>query len=263
MIKKASKSLRYSNIVYAIVIGLMAIAGCANDDYAMIVAGNRAFWICSGLFVSDMDEETIINQDLIAVANPDLTHRINYDDKTVTGIFESSEHTAVYRPGLGCTLVLGTDETELRGQIYQQVEPLPADPETVSWPTGDLNAIELNPEGVDMVALNQVVEEAFSEPNPASPRWTRAVVVVYKGKIIAERYAPEIDKVTPLIGWSMTKSLTSTLIGILVGQGKLSIDERSTFEEWEGRGDPRRDITLNHLLHMSSGLEFEENYTPR
>jgi hypothetical protein len=130
----------------------------------------------------------------------------------------------------------------------------------VPWPTGNLDATDSDPQGVDLEKLNEVVEAAFTEPDPEKPRWTRAVVVVHNDKIIAEKYAPGFDADTPLIGWSMTKSVASALVGILVGQGKLSVDERAPVSEWADEGDPRREITLNHLLQMSSGLEFNETY---
>jgi len=92
------------------------------------------------------------------------------------------------------------------------------------------------------------------------PWLTRAVLVIHNGRIAAERYADGITKNTPLIGWSMSKSVTSALIGILVKQGKLSLKGPAPVPEWSAPDDPRHKITIDQLLRMSSGLEFEEEY---
>ena len=77
--------------------------------------------------------------------------------------------------------------------------------------------------------------------------------------MIAERYAPEITPQTPLAGWSMTKSTINALVGILVQEGKLSLQDQRLMSQWQQANDPRSQITLEQLLHMSSGLEFEDN----
>jgi CubicO group peptidase (beta-lactamase class C family) len=116
---------------------------------------------------------------------------------------------------------------------------------------------------VDQSRLNSAVEWAFTEPDPQHPRRTRAVVILQNGRIIAERYVEGFNKDTPLIGWSMTKSATNALVGILVRTGKLSLDEPVPLPEWQKPGDAKKKITLNHLLHMSSGLQFgEDSYGP-
>jgi CubicO group peptidase (beta-lactamase class C family) len=85
---------------------------------------------------------------------------------------------------------------------------------------------------------------------------TRAIVVAYDGKIIGERYARGWTKDTPQIGWSEGKSLTAALVGILVRQRQVSVDEFAPVKEWRGDGDPRGQIRVRDLLHMSSGLDF-------
>jgi CubicO group peptidase (beta-lactamase class C family) len=117
------------------------------------------------------------------------------------------------------------------------------------------------PSGVDAQKLADALDEAFSEPDPKQHRGTRAVIVVYDGRIIAERYASGFTQEMPLIGWSMTKSVTNALVGILVGQGKLSIEEPASVPEWSKPDDPRRAITLDQLLRMSSGLDWSEGLT--
>ena len=110
--------------------------------------------------------------------------------------------------------------------------------------------------------LSSAIDKAFAEKDPAHPVRTRAIVVVYKGRIIAERYAPGISADTPLPGWSMAKSVTNALVGILVKEGRLSLDRPVQVPEWSGANDPRKKITLDQLLRMSSGLEFDERAGP-
>jgi CubicO group peptidase (beta-lactamase class C family) len=86
------------------------------------------------------------------------------------------------------------------------------------------------------------------------------VVIVQDGRLVAERYAPGFSRHTPLMGWSMNKSVTSALVGILVAQGKLRVEDPAGLAEWAGRNDPRGTITLDQLMRMSSGLEFDETY---
>lgn len=110
--------------------------------------------------------------------------------------------------------------------------------------------------------LEKALGNAFAEESPEEPKKTRAVLVVYDGHLIAERYAPAFHRDMPLLGWSMAKSVTNALVGILVRKGKLNLHEPAPVEEWRKEGDPRSRITLDQLLRMSSGLEFDEVYAP-
>jgi CubicO group peptidase (beta-lactamase class C family) len=103
------------------------------------------------------------------------------------------------------------------------------------------------------------VDAAFEETGPKRRR-TRAVLVVRDGAIAAERYAPGFTAATPLNGWSMTKSVMGALIGTLVGEGRLRLDQRALLKEWTAPGDPRAEIALEDLLRMRSGLRFTEVY---
>jgi len=108
--------------------------------------------------------------------------------------------------------------------------------------------------------LNAVVDLAFREPDPDSLQRTRALLVLRDGHVIAERYAPGFSAQTPLPGWSMTKSVTGVLIGVLVQAGMLRPEQRGLLPQWGVGGDKRGEITLDQLLRMTSGLRFTENY---
>ena len=148
---------------------------------------------------------------------------------------------AVYRDQRGCVLRFGSSQTGTPSSDRDRSQ------------SADTLLSELNR------ALDPVLEGAFAEPNPQRPRRTRAVVVVQDGHIVAERYAPGFTSGTPVIGWSMTKTVINALVGILVKEGRLAIDRPVPIPEWQAAGDPRHAITLDHLLRMSSGLEFDES----
>ena len=86
--------------------------------------------------------------------------------------------------------------------------------------------------------------------------------MVYDGRLIAERYAPGFNLNTPQLGWSMSKSATNALVGVLVRNGKLEVHRPTPVPEWQKADDPRQKITLDQLLRMSAGLEFSEEYAP-
>lgn len=108
---------------------------------------------------------------------------------------------------------------------------------------------------VGKAALAAAMAPMFEDPTLAE---TRALVIMQGGRVIAERYAPGYGPDTRLIGWSMAKSITATLVGLMVADGRLVLDEPAPVPEWQSPGDPRSEITLRHLLHMSSGLDHTE-----
>ncbi|WP_315838428.1 serine hydrolase [Bradyrhizobium prioriisuperbiae] len=124
-----------------------------------------------------------------------------------------------------------------------------------SWSQSSLPSIaEPGPVVPGNTALSQALDHAFAEPATAPHRWTKAVVVLHRGQVIAERYAPGMTAVTPLHGWSMTKSVTNALLGILVRKGKLDVNGPAPIAEWFAPGDSRRRISIDQMLRMVSGI---------
>jgi CubicO group peptidase (beta-lactamase class C family) len=155
---------------------------------------------------------------------------------------------------------VGIDAAALRRQVPPGTLPTAPDRSGLPWPSGDrLDPASLPP--VDRAALDAAVARAFTEPDPAEPVvHTRAVAVVWRGALVAERYAEGFDATTPLLGWSMTKSLTNALVGLRVSDGALDLRAPAPVPEWQAPGDPRAAITPDQLLRMSSGLAFDEVY---
>jgi len=251
--------------ILVILAGLLIYLGVTYYPYLQqgpIGCGYKAKILCSGIFVSGRDAQSVLEQDLVFHPLFKLIKaEVDYDQKTVnTSLLGLVKARAVYIEKLGGILLSGASEESIRSWPVSIPEPQPANPEEVPWPAGDLLSESENLDEIDLSLLSKALDKAFEEPDPKKPLRTRAVAVVYKGDLIAERYAPGITKDMPLIGWSMSKSITSTLVGLRVKQGKLDIHAPAPVPEWQNPNDPRKDITLNHLLQMSSGLEFDETY---
>lgn len=232
-----------------------------------IGTGYAARYICSSVFTSHRDPQITYREDVAPISPLSKIIDVNIDHaqkKVVASCFGLFKSIALYREGCGCTLVSGTTEAELRKQEFMNPEPAPASQRIsdASWPMGEGTSPEPPVGRVNIDKLNGALDAAFTDPGPEKKKMTRAVIVVHDGKLVGERYAPRFDKNTPLLGWSMSKSVTNALVGILVRQGKLRIRERAPVPEWQKAGDPRKSITLDQLMRMSSGLKFDETYEP-
>ncbi|MGI9387794.1 MAG: serine hydrolase domain-containing protein, partial [Methyloligellaceae bacterium] len=227
-----------------------------------VASAFHAKTLCSGIFVSGRPVEMVVGEDVLADM-PFGLRRLGFvvdrDQGLVTSsLFGLAERRALYRPGLGCTLVNDTTLPELRRQAEGFAPIRPAIVPAAPWPEGDAVDTTDRPGGIDHEKLKAALDVEFDEPHPRALRRTRAVVVVHKGRIIAERYAAGINPDTPMIGWSMGKSIASALVAILVREGKIDMATGALLPEWRHAGDPRAKITVDHLLRMTSGLDFDD-----
>ncbi len=138
------------------------------------------------------------------------------------------------------------------------VVPLPAQPTGVAWPTVEW------PEGEQVTGdpdrLSSLLDPVFAVEETPELAQSLAFVAVQGGRVVAERYGPGVDASTTLISWSMAKSVTHALLGILVGDGRLDPSAAAAVPEWSDPADPRHAITVDDLLAMRSGLHFVEDY---
>jgi CubicO group peptidase (beta-lactamase class C family) len=134
----------------------------------------------------------------------------------------------------------------------------PGPPPLPPLPDGALEAVSVEP-GVPREALARAVDELFTREGIGE---TRALVVMHEGEIVAERYGEGFTAETPMVGWSMSKTVTGVLIGMMVADGRLALDESPPIDHWQRAGDPRGEITLRQLLQMRSGLRHEEKAEP-
>ena len=227
-----------------------------------LISGFSAKSVTSGHFIDNRPQETIENGDnavsVIFLAN----NKINKSGKFATAaVFGFKERKAIYREGLGATLINDNFDVS-KPYLVPKRTKLAND---LPFPYGNKELKACLPNGkdtifanVDYAKLKIAVANAFDKKGEDNKR-TRAVVVIYKDKIIAEQYATGFNKNSKILGWSMTKSITATCFGILQKQGKMNIMKRAPIQEWAK--DERSKITINDLLHMNSGLEWTENYS--
>lgn len=215
----------------------------------------------SAVFVTGLDPEFAVQNIGFFTSPPNeraaTTWRVDQEKREVhVTLPDGVTRTSRFLGDLGCvTLPLGTDELFFTPPTIESKLP---DAATTPWPIGDLQSDRELPVEVDAKLLAQAVDAAF-EPAEAL---TAAYVITYKGKIIGERYRPGITMHTPLESWSMGKSLTATLLGVLINDGVYSLDQPAPIPQWQGEGDPRKEIRVADLLHMSSGLRFRAPQDP-
>jgi len=230
----------------------------------MIKRGVQAVLTCNGLFTSHRKPEQVFAQEL-AYMGPHIgtaqggDYAIHRDLRAVEiGTPENPPvMRAAFRDGVGC-VILAPDQGLADIASLPTVDiPVPAaDPSTLPWPDGDLVPAAPLPARVDAAALQAASNWAFERESPEQV--TLSLLVVVDGRIVHERYAPGVDMQTRTRTWSTAKSIAATLIGILVDRGELALDEPLGID-WlpqlpAPETDPRRAITLRHVLNMSSGL---------
>ncbi|MBT8060494.1 MAG: beta-lactamase family protein [Gammaproteobacteria bacterium] len=249
-------------------VGALAEQETGHDYFAaqrqMISRGVQAVLMCNGLFTSGRSLEQVFRQELAYLSDPVGTveggdYRIDTGMRAVeVGSPDSGPvMRAAFREGIGC-IVLAPD------QDLDDVDSLPrfdaapptGDPSRIPWPDGDLLPGNPIPETVNAAALQAASDWAFERESPEQV--TLSLLVVHSGDLIHERYAPGVDRTTRTRTWSTAKSIAATLIGMLVDEGRLALDEPLGFD-WlppvaADEEDPRDAITLRHVLNMSSGL---------
>ncbi|CAN5754476.1 serine hydrolase [soil metagenome] len=226
-----------------------------------IISGYGAKNMCSAVFLAGRSEQQEREQELGFSPMSLGTFTVDYKDSSVTGsVFGFAKRKAIFRAGLGATLVNELSEQEVRKQHFSMPVKSLVNTDSIAWPMGD-KMTRTTDSSINAVQLNKAVESIFIEKDTASPIRTRAVVVVHNGNIVAEQYADGFTKDTKLIGWSMTKSITSALTGILVKEGKLKVDASAPVPEWKVANDLRSQITLKNILQQTTGLDFVEDYS--
>ena len=168
---------------------------------------------------------------------------------TVYGLMERE---AICKEGMGCILI----NDDFDPNTYDYTPNRIQNESEVSFPYGNLEPKDTLFENVDYQQLEKAIDGAFAN---AEVQKTRTVLVAYKNHIIAEKYIDGFTKDTPILGWSMTKSVLATLFGILDFEGKIDLDQPAPIASWQD--DERKNITLNHLLRMQSGLAWDEDYS--
>ena len=202
-------------------------------NFGPIISGFGAKAMCSCVYNGERTIESVIQNELGAFPLNLGSFKVNQDDSSVVGtVFGFARSEAIFRKGLGCTLVRGTTKDALRRALprIKMAQPILSD--SLFWPQGN-RLPDTIPMGIDVAKLDKVVDQSFEDSNPEIPIKTRAVLVIYKGQLIAEQYDPEFSKESLQIGWSMTKSVTNILYGILVQKGILRKAKEKSANRWK------------------------------
>ena len=272
----AARWLLAGALVCVLSFSAVAPATAQGFDYhrptkQLVERGTQAFMICNGLFVSQRPLSLIYDQELKLNHMPLLPPwEVEVDEarKAVTVGVSANDAVppmrAAYRRGLGC-VVMAPDQTldDIDQLPVLEKNVLSSNAAEIAWPDGDLLEEKALDGSIDETALLAASDWAFDRVTHGHPsQITLSLLVVHRGQIVHERYAPGVDVTTRTRTWSTAKSIASTLIGIRVGEGELSLDQPLTFDDWgpvTGPDDPRREITLRNVLHMSSGLYPVDN----
>ena len=228
----------------------------STDEDPSILAGMKVVAACSAVFVARRPLALVLEDELGGL--PPGAYRLpdpKLDESARLVEVPYAEDTppriAVYREGFGCTaLPAGASRVDALALPSFPLEARP-DATLLPWPDGDLLPEASHEAGE---ALAPLLAAAFDGTSYGDGTKTIGVVVVERGQIVAERYRRGFGPHTTYRTWSVAKTLTGALVGSLVGEGKLRVDEPAPVPEWQSPGDPRARITLADLLHMSSGL---------
>lgn len=252
--------------VVAVVAAFLSSPAMAQEDrpayVRAIAAGYKAAFLCSNIFNGGLSEDQTEADDLrgtYANLNPifsTLAARVDRQGKIVSVEYDEAmpPRIAVWRPSLGCAqLPIGAPVSAAAALPRIGIAPPRFDDKP--WPMGDRSA--LAPPARSASALSAVLAKAFDRRTFGQGSETTAIVVVHKGRIIAERYRADLDLHSSQRTWSVGKSIAGTVVGAAVHKGLIAVEAPAPVPEWQKPGDPRRRITTDHLLRMASGLHSD------
>ena len=237
--------------ILRIVLAVLAAAllgGCLYlNSLLPIITGYAAKNLASDVFVSGREPADVEALDLHFSFIKFTRNKVDFENKTVTSRFLWGKSVAAWREGYGVTLLRGKKAAELQAEKY----PLAPEAEGPDFLEPGDSALT---ERLAPIAKALVDDHAYN----GTPF---AFVVLHEGKVVAERYREGLDAHTRLLSWSMAKSFTNALVGVMAGDGLVDIFAPTGIPEWQG--DERAAITLNDLMQMQSGLQWNEDYGNR
>lgn len=243
------------------VVLLLFLAGLAYGIYYInsllsIVTGYPAKYLCSAVFVSGREQAEVEAMDLNFSFIKHVKSVVDLKDSSVTSSFLWGKSKAIYRKGFGATLLRDVDETELRKIKFPAI-PATYKQDTIKWPLG--NIMPRKTATIDTVRLERIAEKLMDEDGYNGHAF--AFMVLHKGIPVVEAYQPQFNEKTQFLSWSVAKSFTNALAGIMVKNGNWDINRPLNIPEWQS--DDRKKITINHLMQMQSGLQWNEDYGTR
>lgn len=254
--RRRIKNRIFWSITAVLLIGL-AYGVFYINSLLPIITGYPAKYLCSAVFVSNRAQADVEALDLHFSFIKYTKNKVDYQDSSVTSSFLWGKSKAIYRKGFGATLLRGTDEATLRKIKFPKFTSANYNQDTIAWPLGNILPDTIS--GVDKAKLGQVTQKLMVEKGYNGNAF--AFMVIHKGIPVAESYQPEFSAKTRFQSWSMAKSFTNTLAGIMVKDGKLDINQPINIPEWQA--DDRKQITYKNLMYAESGLLWNEDYGNR
>ena len=247
-------------VLYAILILLAVIiigASVYLNSLLPIITGYAAKNLCSAVFVSGREQSEVEAADLNFSFISYTKNRVDVTDQSVTSRFLWGRSKAIYRDGFGVTLVRDADEESLRNIKFPEGGEAGYSGDTLPWPMGDIILDTIT--GIDLGELESVTGSLVGDNEYGGSAY--AIIVLYNGMPVAEAYKPQFSASTPFLSWSMAKSITNALVGVMVREDGLNINSTGILPQWDG--DSRNSISLHNLMQMQSGLEWNEDYGNR
>ncbi len=249
-------SVRIKRVITGLLILLLVIiivAGIYLNSLMPVITGYPARYLCSAVFISEREQEDVEQLDLNFSFIRFVKNDVDKENKTVTSRFLWGKSIAVYRDGHGACLVQEQTPGELSSQEYPDITAYYSG-DTIQWPLGDILPDSLITGALEKISSGLINDDAYGGT-------AFAFMVLHKGIPVAEAYKPEFSRDTRFLSWSMAKSVTNAIVGIMVKDSMIDITERGLIPEWTADG--RNEITLENLMHMQSGLEWNEDYGNR
>jgi len=235
-------------LALALLAGALTWLKVAPPELLRVGANYSAKMVCSNVFIAGRDADQVMREDVQAPGNPLMRLirvSVDLDKNTVSGgLFGFiGNGLAVYRPGTGCATVADGD-LQRAAQVTSQRPLIAEPPADQPWPAGS-------------AAQSVPALQALVERDDLAGPGMRGIAVIYKGRLVAQAYGHGFDASTPLLGWSMTKSVTAALVGMQIADGKLAMDQDGF---WPQGSAGREAIKLSNLMAMDDGLDFNEGY---
>jgi CubicO group peptidase (beta-lactamase class C family) len=228
----------------------LILTGCATPKAIDVATGLSAQVLCTQVYVAGQEAQPVFDGFIgqisgLKQAHTFLGYQLNAADRSVTARFAGTARSrAVYTPGRGCTLIRnGVDPApiSLSQDFAYGDDPIHA-------PDGRVSS--------NSPKIEAALSEAFHEPKGGPLQAVKAIVIIYNGHIVSERYAAGFGPDTPIHSWSVAKSVTNALLGILAHQGQITANQSAPVPAWQAQGDPRAAITIEQLLRHTSGQPF-------
>ena len=245
---------KYTRLIILIIFCTVLVAVYVFLNPLMpILTGHAAKNLASAVFISGRQVDSVRAYDISFFPVNLASVKVDYDDSSVVARLLWAKSKAVYRKDAGVALLREGSEEELLSKEYNipKVEKYSSD---MTWPMGEVinDTIASN---IDLDKLGSIADGLIAGEYGGNPF---TFMVLHNGVPVVEKYKSGFNAQTRLLSWSMAKSVVNAMTGLLVGDGKLDIYSKPILDEW--RNDERAEITLNDILQMQSGLEWNENY---